>query len=210
MRPILLAGVLAGTLALAGCASTLTESQCLASDWQTVGYRDGIAGVQSSQLLNHQNACVKHGVVPDRNAYLAGWREGVYQYCQPGNGFAVGERGAGYANVCPAELEDAFQAAYREGRQLYVAQSEINQIYAGISQREGRIQSIKQELASITAAMISPESTAADRAAMLLTAKDLAEEQGRLEEEIQSLKAEVAYKSEELRALRTSLASVDY
>lgn len=96
--------VIACLLALGGCAS-LSKSQCLANDWQTVGYRDGLSGTNSSALLRHENACVKHGVIPDREAYLAGWREGVEQYCQPANGFAAGERGAGYSNVCPAHLQ---------------------------------------------------------------------------------------------------------
>ena len=45
---------------LSGCA-TLSESQCAANDWQTVGYSDGARGQDSSRLLNHQNACMKHG-----------------------------------------------------------------------------------------------------------------------------------------------------
>jgi hypothetical protein len=35
---------------LAGCA-TLSESQCAANDWQTVGYCDGASGQDSSRLL---------------------------------------------------------------------------------------------------------------------------------------------------------------
>ena len=77
---------LAALFLASGCA-TLSESQCVASDWQTVGYADGLKGAQSSQLLKHQNACVKHGVIPERDAYLAGWEEGVRQYCLPENGF---------------------------------------------------------------------------------------------------------------------------
>ena len=91
MKNLLITVALFGVLAMSGCA-TLSESQCIASDWQTVGFRDGVSGTQSSQLLKHQNACVKHGIVPDRQAYLAGWDDGVEQYCQPRNGFAAGER----------------------------------------------------------------------------------------------------------------------
>ncbi len=67
------------SLFVGGCA-TLSESQCIASDWQSIGYNDGAAGRTSSQLLKHQNACVKHGVVPDREIYLAGWHQGVEVY----------------------------------------------------------------------------------------------------------------------------------
>ena len=79
---------------LAGCA-TLSESQCAANDWQTVGYSDGVSGQDSSRLLKHQNACMKHGVTPDRMAYLVGWEEGVVRYCTPDNGFQQGQRGSG-------------------------------------------------------------------------------------------------------------------
>ena len=100
MRRLCVLSCLTVLLALGGCA-TLSESQCVASDWQSIGYRDGMNGTHHSQLFKHQNACVKHGVTPDREAYMAGWNEGVVQYCQPANGFAAGERGSAYANVCP-------------------------------------------------------------------------------------------------------------
>ena len=53
---------LISTLALlGGCASggSVSENQCIASDWQTLGYRDGVAGYRSSRLLKHQDACVQ-------------------------------------------------------------------------------------------------------------------------------------------------------
>ena len=59
--------VVALLFALAGCSSnSVSESQCIAGDWQTIGYRDGANGNRSTQLLAHQDACVKHGVIPDR------------------------------------------------------------------------------------------------------------------------------------------------
>jgi hypothetical protein len=183
-----------GLLALGGCAST-TKNQCLVGDWQTLGYRDGLNGTQSTALLRHQNSCMKHGVTPDREAYLTGWREGVVQYCQPDNGFDVGNSGAGYGNVCPEHLQQQFRAAYSDGRQLYLARVELNNLRHGIEQRETRLRDVKSEIAGITAELLSPEATTADRAALLLTAKDLAEEKGRLESEIEDLKLELAMKS---------------
>ena len=135
MNNLLATVALTGVLVLGGCA-TLSESQCIANDWQTVGYRDGLIGIQSSQLLKHQNACVKHGIVPDRPAYLVGWKQGVEQYCQPHNGFTTGERGGQFANVCPARLKGAFYAAYQEGKQIYLARSEISTLQRSISQMQ--------------------------------------------------------------------------
>jgi len=194
-------------LALGGCASSLSESQCLANDWETIGYRDGLSGSDgSSALMRHMDACVKHGVTPDRNAYLAGWEDGVDQYCQPANGFNLGQRGNGYSNVCPARLQSAFHAAYQDGRRLWEARSEVNQIADAIAVRERRLNEIKAEMAAITGAMLEPEWTVADRAQMLLTAKDLGEEQGRLSSEIEELEVELAVKRERLDDLRQTLA----
>jgi hypothetical protein len=197
------------TLILSGCA-TLSESQCVASDWETVGYRDGLSGTPSSQLLKHQNACVKHGVVPDRETYLSGWQEGVEQYCQPDNGFAVGQRGGGYSSICPEHLKDVYYAAYQDGRLLYTAQSEINQMNRQISQKQARIKQINTELGKVESALVSDDTPTERRLELLNTTKELAEENGQLETEIQDLKVTVALKTERLSKLRNDLAYVAY
>ena len=209
VRQLAVTATLASLLALSGCAS-LSESQCLANDWKTVGHRDGLAGAQSSQLLRHQNACMKHGVTPDRESYLAGLHEGDYQYCDPVNAINVGARGAAYNNVCPEEMRENFYAAYQEGKRIYLAQAEINSLKRSISQKEARLKEIDEEMADITGYMIDAESTPGERAEMLLATKDLAEEQGRLEREIQDLLVDVAVKTERLEGLRLSVAAVTY
>lgn len=196
--------VLALSLLLGSCAS-LSESQCVAGDWQTVGLRDGLAGQQSAMLLKHQNACVKHGVVPDREEYLAGWEQGVRQYCQPDNGFVVGERGASYSNVCPAHLQGAFQEAYEEGRQLYEAQASIDQFKRAIVQKTDRLQQLAAQRSSAEADLVDEAASAAERRELLELTKSLSREEGALLAEIQELEIAVAVKSERLRVLRSSL-----
>lgn len=209
MQRLLAIAATALALTLPGCA-TLSESQCLASDWQTVGYRDGMSGIQSSQLLKHQNACVKHGIVPDRNAYLAGWEEGVAQYCQPNNGFNAGERGASYSSVCPDNLKDSFYEAYQDGRRLFLAHSEINNLSRSISQKEYRLKQIKSQITSTEARLVDDVTPAIQRRELLEITKDLAQEQGRLQAEIQDLTVDVAVKTERLQRLRQTLAYVGY
>ena len=196
---------LAALFLASGCA-TLSESQCVASDWQTVGYADGLKGAQSSQLLKHQNACVKHGVIPERDAYLAGWEEGVRQYCLPENGFSTGERGTQYNNVCPDDMQPSFYAAYQEGRQLYLATSEINSMSRQISQKEYRLKQISAELSSTEARLVEDTTTALERRELLDRTKELAQEEGKIRNQIQDLKVEVALKSERLQNLRLTLA----
>jgi len=192
-------------LLISGCAS-LSESQCVAGDWETVGYRDGIAGKQSTQLLQHQNACMKHGAVPDRNAYLAGWEDGVRQFCLPGNGFTAGEAGRSFANICPDDLQDAYYAAYQEGRRLYLAKSEIDELNRTIAQKEYRLKQLDAEINSVEAELISDETSALQRVRLLDKTKELAAEQGELEAEIQQLTVDVALKGERLQSLRQTLA----
>ena len=99
---------------LAGCASTtLSENQCKANDWYTVGYADGSSGYDASRLLQHDDACVEHGIIPDRAQYTAGWDAGIAQYCTPENGFDLGERGGLYNRICPANLENDFMRPIR-------------------------------------------------------------------------------------------------
>ena len=154
------------SLLVTGCAS-LSESQCVAGDWETVGYRDGLAGRQSTQLLSHQNACVKHGAVPDREAYLAGWEDGVRQHCQPGNGFNSGEAGRSYPNVCPDDLQDAYYVAYQEGRRLYLAKTEIDGLNRQIAQKEQRLEKLAAEIASAEAELIADGTDAVQRVRLL-------------------------------------------
>ena len=196
---------LLGSLLLSGCA-TMSESQCVANDWQTAGHRDGLAGKQSSQLMKHQDACVKHGVIPDREAYLAGWESGVKQYCQPQNGFTAGERGAGYSNVCPSQLQEPFYAAYQEGRQLYLAQSKIDELSRSISQKEFRLKKIATEISGLETELIENTGTSQERRELLDATKALAQEQGQLQTQIQEMKVEVALKTERLGNLRRTLA----
>lgn len=189
-------------LTLAGCSSnSVSESQCIAGDWQTIGYRDGANGYRSTQLLNHQNACVKHGVIPDRASYMAGWEQGVREYCEANNGYDVGERGEGYDNVCPDDLRDAFLGAYHSGRELYLARSEVSDLEAAISQAEYRLDEIKAQLVSSATQQFDPTLLPADRVELLASMQRLAEEQGRIKAELPRMRQELALKSQQLASL---------
>lgn len=112
--------------ALAGCATPAdNKEQCLAADWRTVGYEDGLRGAPADRIGGHRVACGKHGVTPDLAAYLDGRERGLQQYCQPRNGFRAGVNGNAYANVCAGAAEAAFIDAYRQGRQIYDARAAL-------------------------------------------------------------------------------------
>ncbi len=145
---------------LTACSSTtLSENQCKANDWYTVGYADGSSGYDASRLLQHHHACVEHGVTPDRAQYTAGWDAGIAQYCTPENGFDLGESGASYNRICPAGFEHEFHAAYSDGHTLYIARSELYEVESAIEQRSARIQQMQVEMQYAVDALIAPETT---------------------------------------------------
>ena len=204
-RTLLQVTALLAIVLLPGCA-TLSESQCAANDWHTVGHSDGASGQDSSRLLKHQNACMKHGVTPDREAYMAGWEEGVVRYCTPDNGFQQGQRGSGYRNVCPGDLEPGFHDAYLAGRELYVAQAEITQMQRRIANKSRQLKEVEHELRDTEARLVAGEASEIDRMRWLDETKALARTQGQLESEIGELRVQSAVKKERLEQLRQTLA----
>lgn len=202
--------VLTATVAgLVGCSGnpSVTENQCIAGDWQTVGYRDGVSGLRSTQLLRHQDACVEHNVIPDRASYMVGWNEGVREYCSPNNAFAVGERGERYYNVCPTALETDFQVAYKEGRQLYLARAAVNTLERKIAEREHRLEVVKAEIVSSATSQLDPLLTPAQRIDLVAYTQRLTEEKSRILAELPELEDELVQKTAELDHLSQSLAA---
>lgn len=195
---------------LGACAnrSTVSENQCAAGDWQTLGYRDGVNGYRSSRLLEHQDACVDHGVVPDRAEYRLGWEEGAREYCEPNNGFHVGERGWQHNNICPADLQAGFLTAYREGRSLYQARVSVANLEWELDQKTARLAEVKAQIVSTAASQLNGELTPTERIELAARVQRLLEEREQLRAEIPDVEAELAIKSRELDQLNRSLASV--
>jgi len=132
---------------LNGCA-TLSKEDCLQGDWKTIGYNDGAQGYTLSRLTEHQQACTEYGVKPDLVAYQAGHAEGLVYYCQPNNGFKLGEQVANYSlGLCPANLETAFLLQYVLGldgaRRL--AEAEIDAQYSKLHRKASQLASANNE-----------------------------------------------------------------
>jgi len=128
MRVFLTLAAGAVLMGLGSCA-TMSEDQCLMGDWYGQGRTDGAAGYADSRLSDHAEACGRHGVTPDANAYYEGHEQGVRQYCVPGRGFRIAVSGGGYANgFCPADLEQDFLYAYSDGRLVWDAIQRANDV----------------------------------------------------------------------------------
>lgn len=125
---ISLAAVLAAAGALNGCA-TLSEEQCLVGDWYNIGVADGQNGYAFSRLEDHNEACQRHGVIPDASTYEQGRQRGLMSYCTPQIGFREGRQGDTYRGVCPASVEADFLAGYSDGRLVHAAQQAYQTAY---------------------------------------------------------------------------------
>ena len=195
-------------LTLAGCAGrpSMSENQCAVGDWQTVGYRDGVNGKRSTALLTHQDACMEHGIAPDRASYMLGWEEGARDYCQPNNGFYIGERGWSHNNICPQELRAGFLTAYQDGQRLYNARLAVSNLEWEIDQKTGRLEVIKSEIISAGAAQLNAELSIEERVELGARVQRLLDEQARLKQELPDLEAELAIKTRELDALNRTVA----
>ncbi len=197
--------VAAAALMLQAC-STMNESECVMSDWRTIGYEDGAAGYSADRIGSHRKACAKHGVAPDLQAYRQGREEGLRQFCQPDNGFNLGARGGAYNGACPADLALDFTDAYQAGKQLYTLQSRVNNAASQIAYRQRQLDSVEDQLRAKELGVISDEATIQERAQMLLEAKELNEKRGQLQAEIVELERQKAIYERDLDRYRTTVA----
>lgn len=134
-----------GALALNGC-ETMSEGQCLSGDWVGQGYRDGQSGQPVGRLDSYAQACAQYGVSPDPDAYHAGWRDGVAQYCRPDNGFRAGRQGEAYHGVCSGPYEREFLSAYEDGRVIHEAEAAVDSARNSLNALASRLQELDEKL----------------------------------------------------------------
>ena len=116
--------VVLALMVLSGCA-TMNEEECLTADWYGLGYEDGAQGRPAEFISNRREACAKHGITPDLNAYNDGRAEGLAQFCTPARGFSFGREGNTYQGVCAGNGEEEFLIAFRAGRELGSLEDEL-------------------------------------------------------------------------------------
>ncbi|MBT8099167.1 MAG: DUF2799 domain-containing protein [Gammaproteobacteria bacterium] len=194
---------------LSGCA-TMSSEECALSDWRAIGFEDGSRGYSSQQFGEHRKACAKHGISADFSAYSQGREQGLREFCQPGRGFNLGERGGSYGGVCSADLEPEFLDAYRAGHQLYTLRSNVNAANSAIYNKERELDSVRAHIRSAEAALIAEETTTEERVLLLVDLKDLSERVGELEAEIDILIAERARHEQELHYYEQTVAAYSY
>src|SRR5262245_57346859 len=160
-------GLLVAWMALGGCSS-MSANECLATDWRTVGYEDGVAGFAGNRVGQYRKACGKHGVTPDLAEYQHGREQGLREFCKPLNGFRIGSRGGGYGGVCPAELDASFLEAYESGRQLHSLRARVGDTANQIEYMKSESDRIDADLVSTAAKILDSTLTKEERAQLLI------------------------------------------
>lgn len=119
--------VLASALILMSCAS-LTEDECRAGNWESIGFVDGTNGRLQSYIAEHGKACSDFGVVPDTATWLRGRLEGLKTYCTPQSVYEVGRRGREMNPVCSAEQASDLKLANFYGLRYYEIESKTSEL----------------------------------------------------------------------------------
>ena len=133
----------AALLVLAACA-TLSEDQCRAGDWRTIGEADGANGRTSDFIVQHAKACNKIGIAPVRAEWEKGRQSGLTLYCRPRNAYEVGAKGKHLSPVCPIEGLVQLERANTRGLTWH-------RIGQDITEAQNDIRSFISELASLAA-----------------------------------------------------------
>lgn len=196
-------------LGLSGCA-TMNGDECALSDWQTIGFEDGVNGYTADRIGHHRRACAKHGVAPDFEAYQAGRDRGLREYCQPSVGFNVGASGGRYYGVCPYDSEGDFIAAFNTGHGLYNLRSSVNAVTQQINARNAELEKTDKSIRQVEADLISRDTSVEARVLLLVDLKELSEKRGQLEAEIVALVEERAGHEQNLANYEATLANASY
>jgi len=186
---------------VSGCASGLSRDECNTADWRSIGYEDGVQGRKEARIGTHRKACARHGVVLNFEAYRRGWDEGVRRYCQPGNGYHQGRRGKSYSGVCPAQLETEFLQAYRQGRELYDLEADVERTARKLNYKRNRLANIEVDMRDTGIELVTEGVPTEQRVVLLDELRKLEQERAATKAQIPSLEAELERQTNRLATI---------
>ena len=131
---------------LAGGCATMSAEDCTGADWQTLGLADGASGQTLAKADRRANACAKHGISMNRQAYDQGRDQGLRQYCVAGTAYQLGVEGRSYNGVCAQHNEADFLAAYEKGRELFAFTSAASAAADQLASSQQRFNKLDGEL----------------------------------------------------------------
>ena len=100
---------------------------CDPHSWHGQGMRDGLRGTSPRAANEYERACNQHSSAFNRQAYLAGHKEGNAEYCTGQNGFDLALSGVESARVCVNDDAAAFKEGLKAGRKLRTAVLNLDQ-----------------------------------------------------------------------------------
>ena len=112
-------------LLITGCAS-ISQEQCLAGNWQDLGYKDGRNGADITRVQNYAEVCTEHGVRLNADLYSVGYKQGIQTYCTEARGFRSGEDGSSFNKACLEFTE--YKRAFSDGRVIYEIKSKYYEL----------------------------------------------------------------------------------
>jgi hypothetical protein len=182
-------------LVLSACA-TISEEECLAADWYSIGVEDGSKGYPMSRIGNYRKDCAEVGVAPDAEQYRQGRLVGLESFCTYERGYSEGKRGARNGNVCPpGPLEAEFAEGYNAGRYVYDVNRQIRDLEGQLADLRDEMAQIRTDLDNgyrVDSAGKAYEIGKYERDAMYERLIALGKDEGRLETEISGLRASIA------------------
>lgn len=141
-------------LGVLGACASLTEEQCQAGNWHSIGYTDGANGRLPGYISRHVDACGKIGIAPDFEAWQAGRTQGLPLYCTAENAYNVGRNGRDLSPVCPAAQMNTLNRFWDWGLAYHQTTEEIDEL-------ERDANAINREiLAALAITPSTPESAA--------------------------------------------------
>jgi hypothetical protein len=143
-HPLKTSFALACLVLLVSCAS-MTPEECQRANWREVGQRDGQRGETLALMDKRSEDCDKVGVALDAQAYTLGRESGLRNYCRLENAVPLGLGGAGYAGVCPPEVEAIFVPRYQAAHAVFLLRSELRRLDERRDSLERRLRDMRRD-----------------------------------------------------------------
>ena len=127
---------LAAIVVIVACEPIKPE-HCPYADWAATGELHAAKGYQS-RLPGLVDTCMKVGVLPDADAYLAGYRQGLLSFCTIENGWVWGEHRNLNPRVCPPSMAEGFDRGFAvrsKLEELIIEEQNLRQARNSIQER---------------------------------------------------------------------------
>lgn len=171
--------------------STMSKSECLTGNWNTIGFGDGAKGYTASRISQHRSACAEYGIAPNLNAYNSGRDKGLAQFCIPSTGYNKGLSGNGYNGVCKGHNERAFLDAYNYGAAIHKEEVTLSHLKKNQSNANYHIDQLEKQYAHNERRITSGKLSELKVYKLLQRNKEISEEIGRAKSDLVAMSNDI-------------------